>query len=175
MALNYTKVCILSDSHDNWPLLNRAVEEAKGMGAEAVLHCGDVVSPNTLRILERQGLPIHVIHGNNHGDLPMLSRLAGRKGSLIHYYGQDASLEVAGKRVFLVHYPHYARALALTGDWDVVCCGHDHRLAIETVANVGGGETWLVNPGTVAGLGAPATWVLGDLRRLEFRPYTLEK
>ncbi len=35
--------------------------------------------------------------------------------------------------------------------------------------NVKGGETWLVNPGTVAGLGAPAaTWVLGDLATMTF-------
>ena len=31
------------------------------------------------------------------------------------------------------------------------------------------GKTWLVNPGTVAGLGAPAsTWILGDLDSLQF-------
>ena len=36
------------------------------------------------------------------------------------------------------------------------------------MANVKGGRTWLVNPGTVAGLAAPATWVLGDLDALRF-------
>jgi uncharacterized protein len=40
------------------------------------------------------------------------------------------------------------------------------------VANMKGGKTWLVNPGTVAGLAAPATWALGDLAsmRFELRP-----
>jgi len=33
---------------------------------------------------------------------------------------------------------------------------------------VNGNETWLVNPGTVAGLAAPATWVLGDLTEMHF-------
>ena len=33
---------------------------------------------------------------------------------------------------------------------------------------VQGGSTWLVNPGTVAGISAPATWVLGDLATLHF-------
>ena len=43
------KLCILSDSHDNRRLLDHAVADAKARGAEAVLHCGDVVAPTTLR------------------------------------------------------------------------------------------------------------------------------
>ena len=34
--------------------------------------------------------------------------------------------------------------------------------------NLKGGHTWLVNPGTVAGLGAPATWILADFETLAF-------
>jgi hypothetical protein len=49
-----------------------------------------------------------------------------------------------------------------------VCCGHSHKAAIERVGNVGGGATLLVNPGTVAGLSASATYALGDLATLEF-------
>jgi hypothetical protein len=58
--------------------------------------------------------------------------------------------------------------MACTGDWDLVCCGHSHNAGIEHVANVRGGATWLVNPGTVAGLAAPATWLLGDLELMHF-------
>lgn len=162
------KVCILSDSHDNRSLMEAAVREAKALGAEAVLHCGDVVAPSTLNVLKPFELPVHVIHGNNTGDLYMMSRISGRPGSVVQFYGQDAGIELGGRRVFLVHYPHYARALATTGDWDLVCCGHDHSAAIEDVANIKGGTTRLVNPGTVGGVAAPATWVLGDLETMEF-------
>jgi hypothetical protein len=41
------------------------------------------------------------------------------------------------------------------------------------VANVKGGKTWLVNPGTVAGLAAPCTWVLGDLAAMRFERHSL--
>jgi predicted phosphodiesterase len=58
--------------------------------------------------------------------------------------------------------------MACTGDWDLVCCGHSHQYEVRKVANVKGGETWLVNPGTVAGLAAPPTWVLGDLAAMRF-------
>ena len=52
------KVCIVSDSHDHIPLLEAAVADAKNLGAEAVLHCGDVVAPSTLHCLEKFGLPV---------------------------------------------------------------------------------------------------------------------
>jgi predicted phosphodiesterase len=114
------------------------------------------------------GLPIHLIHGNNTGDLYFLSRWAQEPGNRLHYYGQDASLELAGRRIFLVHYPHYARAMALTGDYDLVCNGHEHAAAIERIPNVRGGETLRIDPGTVAGVSAPATYAFGDLATLQF-------
>ncbi|MGB0722934.1 MAG: YfcE family phosphodiesterase [Gammaproteobacteria bacterium] len=162
------KVCIVSDSHDNRNLLAAAVIDAKARGAEAVLHAGDVVAPSTLGVIKHLEMPIHVIHGNNTGDLAALSRLSHRDGNPVTYYGMDAKLELAGRRIFIVHYPHYARALALTGDWDVVIYGHDHAASIETVDNVAGRTTHLIDPGSVAGLDGPATYIMGDLERLEF-------
>ena len=162
------KVCIVSDSHDHRPLLAAAVGAAKQAGAETVLHCGDVVAPSTLSAITPLGLPIHVIHGNNVGDMFMMARIASKPGNRITFYGQDAGIELAGRRIFLVHYPHYAKAMATTGDWDLVCCGHDHEARIESVRNLSGGRTWLVNPGTVGGVAAPATYVLGDLETMQF-------
>lgn len=162
------KLCLLSDSHDHRHLLDSAVEQAKRDGAEAVLHCGDVVAPSTLRVLQRHGLPVHVIHGNNAGDLVHLCKLAQEPNSVIRFYGQDARLEFAGRKIFLVHYPHYAYAMACTGDYDIVCCGHEHRTQITRVRHVKGGETILLNPGTVGGVGAPPTYMLCDLATLEF-------
>lgn len=162
------KVCIVSDSHDQRQLLEAAVRAAKAEGAEAVLHCGDVVAPSTLNVLKPLGLPVHVIYGNNAGDLYMMSRIASAPANRITFYGQDAGFELGGQRVFLVHYPHYARALATTGDWDLVCCGHDHEARIEVLDNIKGGRTHVVNPGTVGGVAAPATYVLGDLATMTF-------
>lgn len=63
---------------------------------------------------------------------------------------------------------HYAHAMGLTGDWDLVCCGHDHRVEIASVKNIKGGETLIINPGTVGGVGAKPTYVFGDLDSMEF-------
>jgi putative phosphoesterase len=170
------KICILSDSHDHIPLLEAAVKDARARGAEAVVHCGDVVAPSTLACLEQFGLPVHVIHGNNTGDLYALTRLSHRPGGILRYHGMDAGIELGGRRIFLVHYPHYARAMAATGDWDLVCCGHSHKVSIEWLPNVHGEETALVNPGTVGGVGKPqATWVLADLDKMSFDVHEVSK
>ena len=168
------KLCIVSDSHDRAPMLRDAVAQAKQAGAEAVVHCGDVIGAMTLRPLLEVGLPVHVIHGNNLGDSVMLHRLARESGGLLEYHGADARIELGGRKIFLVHYPDYGYAMACTGEWDLVCCGHSHCAGVEQVANVKGGRSWLANPGTVAALGAPATWILGDLASMQFDIRTLQ-
>ena len=167
------KICIVSDSHDRADALAQAVQQAKEQGAEAVIHCGDLIGAHTLRPAIALGLPIHLIHGNNLGDSVALHKLALSSSGQLQYHGPDARLEVGGRKIFVVHYPEYGRAMACTGDWDLVCCGHSHIAAVEQVANVNGGKTWLVNPGTVAGLAAPSTWALGNLAAMRFDVHTL--
>lgn len=162
------KICVVSDSHDRADALTQAVREAKALGAEAVIHCGDLIGAQTIKPALALGLPMHVIHGNNIGDAQALHRLARRNDGALSYHGADARIELAGRRIFLVHYDDYGYAMACTGDWELVCCGHSHRAEVRSVTAVTGKATWLVNPGTVAGLSAPATWVLGDLAAMRF-------
>lgn len=165
------KLCIVSDSHDRAPMLAAAVAEGVRAGAQAVLHCGDLIGAMTLRPLLAFGLPVHLVHGNNLGDTQALWRLCRESNGQIEYHGADAILTWAGRRLFATHYPHYARGLACTGDYDIVCCGHDHTASIAQQVTVKGGATWVLNPGTVAGLGAPATWMLADLEQLQFEVF----
>lgn len=169
------RICIVSDSHDRADALAQAVREAKAAGAEAVVHCGDVIGAQTLKAALALALPMHVIHGNNVGDPMMLASVVRASAGLLHYHGADARLELGGRKVFVVHYPEYGYAMACTGDWDLVCCGHSHQYDSRKVANVKGGATWLVNPGTVAGLAAPPTWVLGDLAAMRFERRELRR
>ena len=167
------KLCIVSDSHDRADPLASAVREAAAEGAQVVIHCGDLIGTQTLRRALDVGLPMHVIHGNNLGDPVSLARWARDSNGQLHYHGVDARLELGKRRIFIVHYPEYGHAMACTGDWDLVCCGHSHEAGVAQVDNVKRGKTWLVNPGTVAGLAAPATWILGDLDSMGFEIRTL--
>lgn len=163
------KICIVSDSHDRGPMLAQAITAAQAEGAEAVIHCGDLIGVNTVKASLKLGLPLHVIHGNNLGDVVALARVSCNSDGLLNYHGRDATLQLGGRRIFVTHYPHYGKGMACTGDYDLVCCGHSHEPVVMQQANVKGGQTWLVNPGTVAGLGASAaTWILGDLAAMTY-------
>ena len=168
------RICIVSDSHDRADPLAAAVRAAADQGAQAVFHCGDLIGTQTLRAALAVGLPLHLVDGNNLGDPVSLARWVRETGGQLQYHGPNARLELGGRKIFLVHYPEYGHAMACTGEWDLVCCGHSHQAEMRRVANVQGGETWLVNPGTIAGLAAPATWMLGDLDAMRFDVHTLD-
>ena len=173
------KICIVSDSHDRAPPLAAAISAAKLEGAEAVIHCGDLIGANTLRASIPLGLPIHAVHGNNVGDPMALHAMMSKSDGIFRYHGPDAILELSGRKIFATHYPHYGRAIACTGDYDLVCCGHSHHAEIIEQPNILGTKTWLVNPGSVAGIDAPGvksrmTWIMGDLERMIFEIRALE-
>jgi putative phosphoesterase len=162
------KICIVSDSHDRADPLAQAVREAKALGAEAVIHCGDLIGAQTVKPALAAGLPVHAIHGNNLGDAQAMHFQSRMSEGRLQYHGADAKLELGGRRILVVHYDHYGYAFACTGEFDLVCCGHSHKAEARQVKGVNGRTGWLVNPGTVAGLSAPATWVLGDLSAMRF-------
>lgn len=173
------KICIVSDSHDRAEPLAAAITKAQLLGAQAVIHCGDLIGANTLRTSLKLGIPLHVVHGNNVGDQMALHRMMKKTGGLLTYHGQDMELEWAGRRIFATHYPHYARGMACTGDYDLVCCGHSHVAEIMRQSNIKGGQTLLVNPGSVSGIGAPGveemfTWILGDLETMAFEIHAVQ-
>ena len=174
------KICIVSDSHDRARPLAAAVAEAHAAGAKAVIHCGDLIGVNTLRLSIKFGLPIHVVHGNNIGDVAAMYRMMEKTGGLFTYHGQEAVLELGGRKIFVTHMPNHGHAFACTGDYDLVCHGHSHAAHVGMQADINGGRCWLVNPGSVAGIDAPGvdavpTWILGDLELMNFEIRTLQQ
>src|SRR5512146_2553604 len=174
------KICIVSDSHDRSDPLVEAIVEAQAAGAQAVIHCGDLIGVNTLRASLRLGIPIHAVHGNNIGDVAALYRMMAKSEGLFTYHGQEAVLELGGRKIFVTHMPNHGQAFACTGDYELVCHGHSHTAHVGQQADVKGGHCWLVNPGSVAGIDAPGvdvipTWILGDLERMTFEIRTLQQ
>jgi predicted phosphodiesterase len=106
--------------------------------------------------------------------------MMGKTGGLFTYHGQDAELRLGDRKIFVTHMPHHGQAFACTGNYDLVCHGHSHTAHVGTQINVRGGYTWLVNPGSVAGIDAPGinaapTWILGDLEQMTFEIRTLQR
>jgi len=150
------KAVIMSDSHDNIWKLDKAAEAIAS--AEAVVHCGDICSPFMVRRLgELAGeRPVHVVWGNNDGDPVLIHKVASSFPS-IQLHGQLAEFELGGLRVAVNHYPVIARGLARSGDYDLVCYGHDH-----TRYQGREGACLLLNPGELMGLKGPSTMAVVD-------------
>lgn len=92
----HMKICIVSDSHDRSDPLEAAILVAQACGAQAVIHCGDLIGVNTLRASLKLGIPIHAVHGNSVGYVPALYRMMEKTDGLFTYHGQEAMLELGG-------------------------------------------------------------------------------
>jgi hypothetical protein len=144
-------IAVLSDIHDNiWNLAN-ALEQVQAAGAEVLIFCGDFCAPFTLTQIG-QGFsgPVHCVLGNNDGDPRLLLQNAQAAGN-VTLHGQYAELTLEGRRVAVNHYPEIAHRLAESGQFDLICYGHNHLGRVEQV-----GASVLANPGEVMGrFGAP--------------------
>lgn len=139
------KIGILSDSHDHVWNLRRALA-ALDREAELLIHCGDLCSPFIVPLMARHfGGPVHAVFGNNDADRYRLQLQAAAAGR-VRLEGESWFAELGGKRFAVHHFDDVGRRLAATGDFDVVCFGHNHRLEVERV-----GATWIVNPGPILG------------------------
>jgi putative phosphoesterase len=151
------KVAILSDAHDNIWKLGELLEDVGRSGAAVLLFCGDLCAPFTLKqIGEGFGGPVHVVRGNNDGDVLFLTRIANGLDN-VTWHGSFAYLELDGRKVAINHYPQIARDQALCGQYELVCYGHDHTANVESL-----GKTLLVNPGEVMGRFGKSTYAVYD-------------
>ena len=138
------KIGIISDIHDNIWKLDAALEALTNV--DVVLCCGDLCSPFIVpRLGEGFGGDIHIVFGNNDGDLFRISRQA-EKFPNIHLHGEYVSLEIGGQSFAMTHFDNIARELAAGQRFDVVCFGHNHRFEVRRE-----GETLLINPGEIMG------------------------
>ncbi|MDD2333070.1 MAG: metallophosphoesterase [Mesotoga sp.] len=132
------KWMIMSDSHDNMTRISEAVSLAIDREVDVLFHCGDLVSPFAARELIRFSGELHVVIGNNDGELLGLKSLLG--GSLIK---GPKEIEVNGYRVILMHEPF---GLKDTLRADFIFYGHTHKLDIRLDPS-----PVIVNPGESCG------------------------
>lgn len=149
-------LAIVSDSHDAIPHLRWAVELANERQAAYLLHCGDLISPFMVKELAPFRGEVHLILGNNPGDVWLLAKHCA-KLSHVHLHGQFAFEDLEGLAVALVHFPELAEGLALTGRFDLVCCGHTHVFEVRFLE-----RAVIVNPGELLGKEGPPTMAFFD-------------
>jgi len=126
------KIGILSDSHRKPGRTKRAVDLLIKNGAEFLIHAGDIVEEETLKILQNSGVYYIAVFGNNDRHLKYLDK----KYAIVnepHYF------ELDGLKFKLMHIPVY-----LVPDVDIVIFGHTHTKYINH-----SGKALFINPGEV--------------------------
>lgn len=156
------KVGIISDSHDNLPLIRAALRAFADAGAEAIIHAGDIISPFAAKELLGAGLPLYAVYGNNDGEKKELPAILEGIRPGHRKFTLDA------KRFLLVH----DRGALSPGDLegaDILVYGHTHGYRVEP------GPPLAVNPGESGGwlTGTPTAAVL-DTETMEVSKVLLE-
>ncbi len=148
-------LAVFSDIHDNLQALEQALRAVAH--ADALIFCGDLCAPFTLKALA-EGFPgpVHTVWGNNDGDRWLMTEIAQKAGN-VTLHGDFAEMDFAGYKVAAVHYPRLGYVIAQAHLHNLVCYGHDHQAYLESV-----GPTTLLNPGELMGRFGRRTYALVD-------------
>jgi putative phosphoesterase len=141
------RIGIMSDTHDNLPLIALAVDRMNEEDAELVLHAGDFVSPFVIAALSGLHAPLIGVFGNNDGDTALLAQKCNEY-ERIEIRGTFARIEADGLVIGMLHGddPVLTRSLREGCGFDVLVHGHTHNAEI-----LRHGTTLAINPGEVCG------------------------
>ncbi|MFH1416224.1 MAG: metallophosphoesterase [Elusimicrobiota bacterium] len=146
---------IISDTHDNLPVISKAVDLFNERKVELVLHAGDFVSPFTVRAFKSLNAPMTGVFGNNDGDRETLIKFFEGVAEISAGWKK---IELGDKKIILTHRP----LPEVPQDCDLYIYGHTHEPVIEN------GSTIVVNPGECSGwLSGRCTVAIADLNKRE--------
>jgi len=131
---------ILSDSHTKTTLHQEAIDHLLASGAEYLLHAGDIMREEHLKMLEVSGVPYTCVYGNNDTALiPLYDQYNIQREP---YYFKIEELKIK-----MMHLPYF-----MSADADIVISGHTH--IFESSLH---GKTLYLNPGEVCAREKPLT------------------
>jgi len=160
------RIGIISDTHEEIEKVNRVIKILEERECEELIHCGDLCSPFMIKELAKFHGKVHCILGNV-GDEWRASEKA--KKFNVNFQRDLLELEIDNKKIAVHHYPEIARALAKSGDYNIVFYGHDHTPNKEKIDNC-----WLVNPGEIFGWKNQPSFVIYNTKNNEIEFIKLE-
>ncbi|MCL2359251.1 MAG: metallophosphoesterase [Nitrososphaerota archaeon] len=154
---------IVSDSHDNLLLIDKAVQILNSQKVSLVLHAGDYVSPFTITKFKLLNCPLIGVLGNNDGDHELLKRRFSETTNCT-IQGRFAQITREDFRIGLLHgdETELLNAIIESNHFDFVVHGHSHLQGI-----VRRGKTLAINPGELCGYltGKPTITLLDTTRK----------
>jgi putative phosphoesterase len=156
-------VGLMSDTHDNLPLIDKAIAKMNEAKAALVLHAGDYVAPFVIPRFGELRSRLIGVFGNNDGDREHLKERFSENPNL-EIRGSFAEVAVEGTRIALLHGSdqELLKSLIAGENYDFIVHGHSHSM--ETYRK---GKMLVVNPGEVCGYltGKATVAVLDTVKR----------
>jgi len=126
------KIAIISDSHTKVALTNEAIEFLKEQDAQYLIHAGDLVTEDNLKLLKKSKLPYVCVFGNNDYNLLEVA-------SDYNIHKEPYNFKIKDTSFTLMHMPYYMNSSS-----DVVLFGHTHIFEHEYK-----NKTLFLNPGEI--------------------------
>ncbi|MCX8150963.1 MAG: metallophosphoesterase [Candidatus Bathyarchaeota archaeon] len=154
---------LISDTHDNLAMVEKAIERFNSEKVELVLHAGDYVSPFVIPKFKTLKCRLIGVFGNNDGDHEFLRRRFVEAGNC-ELRGRFAEITVDGFKIALLHGDEtdLLNALFACDCFDAVVYGHVHTLTIRRNS-----KKLIINPGEACGYltGKPTVGLLDTKHR----------
>jgi putative phosphoesterase len=157
---------IIADTHDNLPMIEKAVKRFNEEEVALVLQAGDYVSPFVIPKFKSLYSELISIFGDNDGDHEFLKKRFSEIPSC-EIWGGFAEISAEGFKIALLHgdETELLGALINCGGFDAVVQGHSHASVFHT-----NGKTLIVNLGEAYGYSTDnATIALLDTIKREAR------
>jgi len=151
------QIGIISDTHDNVPMIKEAVKIFNEKKVDLVIHAGDYIAPFAVIPLNDLKCQYVGVFGNNDGEKLGLNKISqGRIKVAPH------SIDFGGRKILILHKQSELTALLKSQIYDIVIYGHTHDPVIEKQ-----GKTLAINPGECGGwLSGRSTIALADLDQM---------
>ncbi len=138
---------IISDTHDNLPFIEKAINLLNNEKTNLVLHAGDYTSPFVIPKFKALNCRLIGVFGNNDGDHELLRKRVEETGNC-EIRGRFAEVDADGFKIALLHGDETDLLNALTSRecFDAVVYGHAHVTVTKNK-----GKTLIVSPGELCG------------------------
>ena len=157
---------VIADTHDNLPMVEKAVKKLNDAKVTLVLHAGDYIAPFVIPKFKALNAKLIGVFGNNDGDHELLKKRFSECENC-EVRGRFAEINADGFKIALLHgdETELLEALVNCGGFDAVVHGHSHAIGASKK-----GKTLVVNPGEVCGyLTGKSTIALLDTVKREAR------
>jgi putative phosphoesterase len=141
------RIGIISDTHDNLQVVEKAINRLNQEKVTLVLHAGDYVSPFVIPKFKTLNCKLIGVFGNNDGDHAFIKqKFSETKNCEIH--SRFAEVVADNFRIGLLHgeETELLTALINSQNFDAVIYGHSH-----SVFSGKNSKTLIINPGELCG------------------------